>query len=78
MGDLLKGLGVVWIVLWVFAIVMGGFTSYDTTDDIENETRSGLSLYVDHATGCHYIKGGVFGTIVPRVGRDGRQICEEY
>ena len=39
---------------------------YDSTDDPKG-IRSGLSLYTDHLTGCQYIKGGLFGTMLPRM-----------
>lgn len=42
----------------------------DSTDQ-DRFNRSGLSLYIDHGTGVHYIKGGIFGTIVPRLNIDG-------
>ena len=52
-------------------------TPYDDTDDRETFTCSGLSLYVDRRTGCHYISGGMFGNIIPRLDKDGKQICEK-
>jgi len=47
---------------------------YDNTDDVLNETRSGMSLYTDNLTGCQYLKAGFFGGIVPRVNGNGRHI----
>lgn len=42
----------------------------DSTDK-DKHNRSGLSLYIDHGTGVHYVKGGFFGTLVPRLNSDG-------
>ena len=59
------------IVLFIILVII---SPKDTTDRSRLK-RSGLRLYVDTKTGCHYIKGGMFGQMVPRLGADGKQIC---
>lgn len=49
---------------------------YDSTDNWETQKRSGLVLYTDYGTGLQYIKGGPFGGITPRIGRDGKQMID--
>ena len=49
---------------------------YDATDWPELEERSGLTLYIDYGTGCHWIKGGLFGTMQPRMDSHGRHVCK--
>lgn len=58
--------------IWVGLIL---FYPADSTDKSQSE-RSGMSLHVDHETGCHYL-GGSWGGITPRVDRDGNHICRE-
>jgi hypothetical protein len=49
----------------------GWFSSdYDSTDDAANRRRSGLAIYVDHATGLQYL-GTPGGGLTPRLGLDG-------
>lgn len=50
---------------------------YDGTDWPEKELRSGLTLYIDYGTGCHWIKGGWFGfgSLVPRMNNRREQVC---
>ena len=50
---------------------------YDDTDNRKTFDRSGLSLYIDHSTGLHYILAGLFGSIIPRLDKDGNHIKEE-
>jgi len=62
-------------LLW---FIFNAFNSYDNTDDIINEKRSGLLVYTDHFTGCQYLKAGYFGSIIPRLDRNGKHIgCEK-
>lgn len=63
------------IVIALMAIDI--FLPYDDTDDKENKDRSGLILYVDKRTGLHYIKGGFFGGITPRLDDSGKQIQDK-
>ncbi|MGK5044924.1 hypothetical protein ACQ4WP_03355 [Janthinobacterium sp. GB4P2] len=32
-------------------------------------------LYVDNETGCHYLSTDAFQVLVPRLDRDGKQVC---
>lgn len=50
-------------------------TPYDATDDAETGARSGLALHTDHGNGCQYLVTRQ-GHITPRLGSDGKQICE--
>lgn len=64
---------VVWfIICWVLIY----FQSIDTTD-IDKHNRSGMKLYIDNMTGCHYLEAGMIGGITPRLDRNGKQICDE-
>jgi hypothetical protein len=64
-----------WILCFYFAIaILGRFVPRDDTDPPDG--RSGLGLYVDHRTGCHYLGAGLFGGITPRVDSSGKQICD--
>lgn len=51
----------------------------DTTDK-SRLNRSGVSLYVDALTGCHYlsVQEGIFGkgVLIPRLDRIGQHYCE--
>lgn len=46
---------------------------YDDTDPPNG--RSGMLLFIDQRTGCHYL-GNPMGGIIPRVDAKGRHICE--
>lgn len=48
----------------------------DSTDDIINDKKSGLTLYTDHGTGCQYLQAGPFGGMTPRLNKEGTHICE--
>ncbi len=48
---------------------------YDDSDWPELELRSGLTVYVDYGTGCHWLRGSIFGTLVPRLNGLGNQVC---
>lgn len=45
----------------------------DSTD--RGFKKSDLGLYIDNATGCHYLKGGIFGDLTLRLDRHGNHIC---
>jgi len=47
---------------------------YDDTDDPSSFVHSGLRPYSDHLTGCEYLADRE-GSITPRLGRDGKQVC---
>ena len=38
--------------------------------------RSDLKLHIDNRTGCHYLSTWT-GQIIPRLDKDGKQICEK-
>lgn len=57
----------------LICVIIWFLTSKDDTDK-SLFTRSGLSLYTDYKTGYQYIKGGLFGSMTPRLDRDGRQV----
>ena len=59
----------VWIFLYWAVMVL---LPRDTTDPPGG--RSGISLYVDSLTGCHYL-GTLFGGLTPRLDAEGEQIC---
>src|SRR5262245_20213455 len=48
----------------------------DATDDPVIGNYSNMFIYIDYGTGCHYIATPVFGSLTPRLDRDGKQICE--
>jgi hypothetical protein len=53
--------------------------AYDDTDHKPSGRRSGMRLYIDHGTGCHYLSAPSLlsnGTLIPRYDPDtGRQYC---
>ena len=63
-------LGIILIIAWGIQYLI----PYDDTDNKLQKKRSGLSLYVDNRTGLHYIKGRIFGTIIPRLNAEEKQI----
>jgi len=76
----------VWILLiyYILTYVVGNeelktgswySSRYGDTDYIDHK-KSGLLLFVDQATGCHYIKTNVFDSLTPRLDKDGKVICE--
>lgn len=65
-------------ILLIVTLVMDGCTPYDSTDNREGKDRSGLALYIDNLTGCHYVKGGIFGGTTPRLDEEGNHICVGY
>jgi len=81
MGDIVFGI-VVAVTILVYltkpdALETGGFFSKgDDTDNLKNKERSGLILYIDYGTGCHYLKSGAFDSLVPRLDKNGKIVCE--
>jgi hypothetical protein len=65
------------LVLAVFMLVYFGLSALMPRDDTDPSTgrRSGLILYIDHGTGCQYVRGGLLGGTTPRLDANGRQIC---
>lgn len=62
-----------WIIFLVIVWLLG-LIGLDSTDR-NRLKKSGLGLYIDNATGCHYIQGGIFGNMVPRLDKNGNHIC---
>lgn len=58
-------------------ILVNIIPAYDSTDNYILEKRSGLGLYIDHLTGCHYL-GTKFGGITERKDAEGNHICRGY
>lgn len=67
----------------IFLIIYGAVSlislfagsNYGRDDSDPPGSRSGLGVFVDHRTGCHYLSRP-FGGLTPRLGRDGKQICD--
>ena len=53
---------------------LGAYLSPTDSTDGSWSKRSGISLHIDHETGCHYL-GTLFGALTPRLDRDGEHIC---
>lgn len=71
-------MGVV-ISIILFALIIYWFISppskYDDSDDESKKIRSGMFVYTDHLTGLQYLSKPVFGSLIPRLDRDGNHIC---
>ena len=65
------------LFLIVLSIVIAAISPTDSTDR-GHLKRSGLRLYIDATTGCHYIKGGMFGQMIPRLDKDGEHVCDGW
>jgi len=57
---------------WLLMAYLLGDLEYDTTDNGSN--RSGLALYIDNKTGCHYL-GTAHGGLTPRLDSKGEHLC---
>jgi hypothetical protein len=62
-----------WLI-FLFIVWLLGLLVVDSTDR-NRFKKSGLGLYIDNATGRHYIKAGIFGGTIPRLDRHGNHIC---
>lgn len=64
---------------WIFVIYILLGIFYSPMDDTDKSffKRSGLVLYTDHKTGLQYIKGGLFGNMIPRLDQHGRHMKED-
>lgn len=60
-----------------FGVLITKTVPRDDTDPPAG-SRSGMSLYVDHRTGCHYLAAGIGQALTPRLDRDGRHLCEPH
>lgn len=65
---------IICMILVGLCVMTDSMRNYDDTDNILQKERSGLTLYTDNLTGCQYIKGGIFGGMMPRVDGDGTHI----
>lgn len=55
----------------VALMLVGYLNPHDDTDPPDG--RSGMTLLIDHGTGCQYLYRS--GAMTPRMGSDGRQVC---
>lgn len=62
------------LAILALALIVSAGSRRDDTDAAEGH-RSGMRPHVDARTGCHYLSKP-FGGITPRMGPDGKQICE--
>lgn len=74
-------IGVIILVVLVLSIYgwIRSYPGYDDTDDVDNRVRSGMALFIDHGTGCHYLASrGFLGytTLIPRVDTFGEHVCK--
>ena len=63
------------IIIFLMLFFIINSLDYDSTD--KGFTKSGLGLYIDNATGCHYLTAG-FSGITPRLDNQGKHICSGY
>lgn len=73
MTDIIKQLAIIAVLFFVLAFLLDIIMPRDATDT--EDERSGMTLFTDHGTGCQYLKGGIFGGMVPRFDADGHHIC---
>ncbi len=57
----------------VVVVTMFPRSPLDDTDGLEE--RSGLKLYIDRGTGCHYLQGGFMSNVILRLDANGKHIC---
>ena len=60
---------------FLFFVAVIQETPYDDTDWPEVGLRSGLTLHIDYGTGCHWLRQGWSGKLVPRLNIIGKQVC---
>ena len=60
-------------ILFILIITIIISIPIDSTD-MSKSNRSGMSLYIDNLTGCHYLST-LFGGLTPRMDRNGNHIC---
>lgn len=64
-------------VLVFFALILLVFRGCPTdSTDVSKWNRSGMALYIDNRTGCHYLEAGMIGGITPRLDKNGEHICD--
>lgn len=71
--DRALGLGKLLVVIY-FSIALLGYCHSTDSTDVGRHDRSGMSLYIDNLTGCHYLAGWT-GVLVKRLDRTGRHVC---
>jgi len=49
---------------------------YDSTDSTDKSERSGLELFIDYGTGCHYVATAWGKALTPRMNANGKQLCD--
>lgn len=61
-------------LLLVCVTVLREGSPLDSTDNPDTRERSGMTILVDHGTGCQYLtrRGG---GITPRLDKDGQPMC---
>lgn len=61
-----------WLVLgWLVAAGVNHCTPIAKDDSDPANGRSGMSVYIDHATGCEYLSARHDGGITPRLNANG-------
>lgn len=64
-------------LLWLLSVLLflSLLSVYSPTDDTDFGAwrRSGLQLFTDARTGCQYVARD--GALTPRMGADGKQVC---
>lgn len=70
-----------WIIGIILVLIVLDFMRPIDSTDKSRLDRSGLSLYIDNETGCHYlsVQSGLFGKgqLIPRLDKDGKHYCEK-
>lgn len=62
------------IAIGVLMILLSSFITNPRDNTDPPNGRSGMMLLTDHMTGCQYLYR--HGAITPRMGKDGKQLCE--
>ncbi len=66
----------IFFAIFVFIHTCGGTIFFARRDDTDPpKGHSGLRIFIDHRTGCHYI-GNPLGGITPRLDAKGKHVCE--
>lgn len=68
------------IITFMLIVTISILSPTDSTDK-SRWNRSGMSLYIDNGTGCHYLtlSSGFLGkaTLIPRMNSYGNHVCKE-
>jgi len=67
------------VTITIFIGILFLLNYIQPTDDTDKDrwNRSGMSLFTDNKTGLQYIKGGLFGTMIPRLDENGDHMKAE-